>query len=287
MTRIAFLGLGAMGSRMATRLLDAGHPLTVWNRSLARAAELVALGAMAAPDPLAAVAGADIAISMVGDDDAARDVWSGPAGALGAAGSGARIVECSTITPGRAAELAAQCAERGLGFLEAPVVGTRPHAEKGLLTVLAGGPDELVQELTPVLEAFAGSVHHVGPAGSGARATLAVNTLFAAQVGLLAELLPGLASTVGMERAVGILNALPTASPAASRAAELMAAGHRAPNFPMELVAKDLRYAGAMVDEAGVDARIVPAVQHLFSTAVERGHGGDDIVGVARLFTPQ
>ena len=130
MNKIAFLGLGAMGLRMAANLVNAGHSVTVWNRDPAKAAPRAALGAGIAGTPKAAAGGAEIVIAMVRDDEASRRVWLDPeTGALGWLGRHAIAVESSTLSVGWVKALAAAAGERGISFLDAPVVGSRPQAE--------------------------------------------------------------------------------------------------------------------------------------------------------------
>lgn len=278
---VSVLGLGAMGSRIARRLVDAGHQVTVWNRSSAPAEELVRVGATRAAHPADAVDGADVVLSMVRDDEASRAVWTdGRHGALTALSGPTVCVECSTLTPGWARELARLATDRGGRFLDAPVVGTRPHADQAILTVLAGGDEAALEVVRPVLEAFAGSIHHCGPAGAGMAVKLAVNAIFALQAAGLAEILGRLGrEDIAATRAVEILNAMPTASPAAQRVAEAMTGSHFDPNFPIELVAKDLGY-GAQLGGHAPAPSIVEATRASFEDVIERGLGDRDITAI-------
>ena len=282
---IAFLGLGAMGARQAARLLGAGHVLTVWNRSSERAGALVSQGAQLADSPRDAADGAEIVIAMVRDDDASRAVWTGSYGAIAGLGPTAVAVESSTLTVGWARELGDLVGDGR--FLDAPVVGSRPHAEAGALTVLAGGEAATLARARPALDAYAGAVHHVGAVGTATALKLAVNALFAVQAAALAELLPTVAAAgVAPERAAELLNAMPTASPAAQRVASLMPERAFAPNFPIALVAKDLAYATRAAGEAGVEASVLAATAGAFTKADARGFGGDDLIGIAQLHAP-
>ena len=286
MTHIAFLGLGAMGSRMARRLLDAGHALTVYNRSAERAAPLVAAGAPHADTPRAAVADAEVVISMLSDDAAARAVWLDETdGAAAALRANAVALECSTVTPDWIQALDRSLRDRGITLLDTPVAGSRPQAEAGQLIFLVGGPAEGLDRIRPILSAMGGAIHHVGATGAGAWMKLAVNTLFSAQVAIVAELL-GTLNKAGIppDQGLAILGELPVASPAAKGVGGLMVARKFAPMFPIDLVEKDLRYtvaAGASVSSA---LPIAAAVQQVFATARRAGFGDDNISGVARLY---
>ncbi len=282
MSSVSVLGLGAMGSRIAARLLDAGHSVTVWNRSPEPADALARRGATVADSPRAAAHTSDAVLSIVRDDDASREVW---ASALDGLRPRALAVEMSTVTPDRARQLAADVAERGGRFVDAPVVGTRPHAEAGTLAVLAGGDAADVDALRPVAEAFAGAVHHVGPAGAGMAMKLAVNAMLAVQAAALGELLAALdAEGIDPADAASTLAAMPTASPAAARLGTLMAEGATSPNFPISLVAKDAAYARSLSDAAGLSGHVLAATARAFADAERAGLGALDIVGVARLY---
>ena len=286
MTTIAFIGLGAMGSRMASHLVQAGHQVTVYNRNAERASALVSIGARQASTPKEAAAGSAVIITMLRDDEASREVWLKPeTGALEGMTGETVVVESGTVSPGWIEELGPEITNRQGALLDAPVVGTLPQAEGRQLIYLVGGADAALARVRPILEAMSGAIHHVGSLGNGARFKLAVNALFAAQVGLVAELLGFLAATgIQPGDALEILGALPVMSPAAKGAGALMVAQRHAPLFPIELVAKDLRYAQAASDAVHAEVPIVSAVGALFDRADERGLGGKNITGVAELF---
>ncbi|MDX1420408.1 MAG: NAD(P)-dependent oxidoreductase [Rubricoccaceae bacterium] len=284
MQPVAFLGLGAMGARMAARLLDAGHPVIVYNRTPERAAPLRDRGATVADSPRAAAEQADVVVAIVRDDEASRAVWLADDGALHSLRESTVAVESSTVTPGWARALGEAVAERGAAFLDAPVLGSRPQAEAGALVHLVGGDAAALARVEGVLRVLGQAVHLVGPTGAGAAMKLAVNALFAVQTAALAELIPTLARHgIAPAEAVEVLNALPTASPAARRVATGMTTRAFAPNFPIHLVAKDLRYAAATASEAGVAAGVVAAAHAAFAEADRQGYGGDDLIGVVQL----
>jgi 3-hydroxyisobutyrate dehydrogenase len=282
---IAFIGLGAMGSRMAARLLAAGHRVSAWNRSSAAVDALRSAGAHAEPTPADAARGEDIVFSMVFDDAASREVWLHPQhGALAAMRPGAIAVECSTLSPAWIDELAARAAERGVRFVDAPVAGSRPQAQAGQLIFMAGGAATDVDALRPTLAALGGAVHHVGPAGAGARLKLLVNALFGIQVTAMAELL-GFARSAGLDldASLAALRSMPVTSPAAAGAAALMLAGNDTPQAPIDLIHKDLGY--ALTAAGGEPALPITAqAQTVFARAQQRGWGGENLVAVRKLY---
>lgn len=278
---VASLGLGAMGARMAARQLDAGHTLTVWNRSPERTADLAARGARVAATPREAATGAEVILCMVTDDDASRTVWLGEDGALAGLAEGSVAIEASTLTVAWVLELAEEASASGASFLDAPVVGSRPQADAGVLISLVGGGPATLERARPALDAYSGAIHHVGPTGHGAAMKLAVNALFATQVAAVAELF-GALRTSGLddERIVDVLAALPVTSPAAGGALHSISARAFDPLFPIDLVEKDLRYAL----ELAPDAPTTEAVRAVFAHAKETGQGGENITAVAKRF---
>jgi len=283
---IAFLGLGAMGQRMAQRLLDHGHTLTVWNRTASAADALVGSGATLAATPADAAKGAQLVIGMVTDDDASDTIWCHPeTGALQGLAPDALAIACSTLTPGWVATLSERVTATGARFIDAPLAGSRPQAEAGALIFLAGGDASDVTRAEPALRAMGKAVHHAGPIGSGAIMKLVVNGLFGVQVAVLAELL-GLAQASGItpDRAMDILAEMPVTSPAATIMGRLMAAQKFAPLFPIDLVHKDFRYVAEAATAVGANAPTAAAVQQVYQNARDAGFGGDNITGVAQLY---
>ncbi|HEX4310055.1 MAG TPA: NAD(P)-dependent oxidoreductase, partial [Acidobacteriaceae bacterium] len=198
--RVAVLGMGAMGSRMAISLLRAGHSVVVWNRTPDRTKPLIEQGATAATSPFEAAKHADLVLSVVRDNEASRRVWLSPDdGALKSMSDKAIGVESSTLTPNWTRELASAFAARGVPFLDAPVVGTRAQADTVTLIHLVGGDASTLARAQPVLSAIGNVAHHVGAAGSGAALKLLVNALLAIQVATIGELL-GAAERLGLDR---------------------------------------------------------------------------------------
>jgi 3-hydroxyisobutyrate dehydrogenase-like beta-hydroxyacid dehydrogenase len=288
--RIAFLGLGAMGVRMAVRLIEAGHSLTVWNRDpeKARALRTQHPQIVVANNPREAVNDADIAIAMVRDDEAACGVWNDArTGALGGMKPETLAIESSTVTPARAAAFAAAARARGVQAIEAPVIGSRPHAQAGQLIVVAGGEPTAIERAKPVLGAFATAVHFVGPIGAGATVKLVVNTLFASQLATMAELLGVLrASNADLTPTLAAVSGLPVVSPAAKAAMETMHTTNFAPLFPIELVAKDMGYARALGKSLGLRMPMTQAVEAVLCESMNRGYAHENATALVKLYAP-
>ncbi len=283
---IAVLGLGAMGSRMAARLLSAGHSVSVFNRSPNAAAALADAGARAAATPREAVEGCEVVVSCVRDDRASRDVWLDEAtGALPALTDGAVAIESSTLTFAWARELGSTMERAGKSFLDAPVVGSRPQADAGQLVYLVGGETATLDQVRDVLLAMGGAVHRAGPVGAGTAMKLAVNALFGVQVAALAEVL-GLLRAAGIAEgdAVETLSAMPVTSPAMKGVGGLMAKRVFDPLFPIDLVEKDFGYVVETANALSANVPTASAVRAVYGTAIEAGLGDENIHGVLKLF---
>ncbi|MGA4842232.1 NAD(P)-dependent oxidoreductase [Streptomyces sp. G45] len=189
--RIAFLGLGRMGSLMARQLLDVGHPLTVWNRTAAKMAPLVEAGARGAPSPADAVRDADVVLTMLADPDAARAVADAIVPVLR---DGAYWVEMSTVGPDVVRELGERLAGSGATLVDAPVLGSTDKAAAGELGILVGGDADGVERVLAPL----GTVTRTGPLGSAAALKLVANTAVLGGVTLVAECL-ALADALGLD----------------------------------------------------------------------------------------
>lgn len=283
---IAFLGLGAMGSRMARRLLDAGYKVVVWNRSPGPVEELVAAGARAAGSAREAVAGAGVVISMLTDDGASRGVWLAEEhGAAAGLRAGAVVVESSTVTPGWVKELAAAVGERGARFLEAPVLGSRPQAEAGQLVYLIGGSEADLETVRELLEVLGSRIQRVGEVGSAAVAKLAINTYFATQVASLGEVV-GVLRRAGhsLEEVRELFHGLSVLAPALAANLDAIAAQRFAPLFPIDLVEKDLGYFLSLQPGNANAPSLAERVHQAYARAQELGFGSDNIAGVAKIF---
>jgi len=275
---VAVVGLGAMGSRIACRLLEAGHDLVVWNRTAEKAQPLVEAGAVAAATPAEAAARAEVVLTMVADPAALRDVTEGEDGVAAGVGEGATVIEMSTVGPDAVRRLGSVLGEQA-GLLDAPVLGSRSEAEEGTLKVFVGGPPELVARWTPLLSVL-GSPLHVGPLGSGAAAKLVANTTLVGTIGVLGEAL-ALAEGLGLprEQAFEVLAATPLAAQA-ERRRESIESGEYSPRFALYLARKDAELVVAAAREAGVDLRLTEAARAWLADAEEAGLGDRDYSAV-------
>ncbi|MBH0239908.1 NAD(P)-dependent oxidoreductase [Methylobrevis albus] len=287
MAKVAFLGLGVMGFPMAGHLkVKGGHEVIVYNRTAAKADAWVAkFGGAAAPTPAAAAAAADFVFSCVGNDDDLRAVTIGADGAFAAMQAGAIFVDNTTASADVARELSAAAAERGVGFLDAPVSGGQAGAENGVLTVMVGGAPEHFEAARPVIDAFARMVGHMGPSGAG-QLTKMVNQI------CIAGLVQGLSEAIhfakraglDVEQVIGVISKGAAQSWQMENRWKTMADGKFDYGFAVDWMRKDL---AICLDEArGTGARLpVTALVDQFYAEVQAmgGRRWDTSSLIARL----
>lgn len=286
MTSIAFLGIGAMGSRMARNLMTAGFDVIVWNRDSAKAGPLGAVGARIANSPRAAAAEADIVFSMVTDDRASRSVWlDAEIGAIRELRPSATAIEVSTVSPAWIGELGSAVAAKGAKLLDAPVSGSRPQAEAGQLIFMVGGDAVVLDTVRPVFAPMAAKVLHVGPLGQGAVLKLSVNAFFAAQLASVAELLGFLGrSGFGRKEAADLLAQFPIVAPPIASVAKMMAESNSTPQFTIDQIEKDLGYVLTAARAVRAALPGAAAASLVFQEAQGLGLGRANVSGIAAIF---
>ncbi len=282
MKKIAFLGLGTMGSGMSGRLLDAGFPLTVWNRNPSRVDPLRQRGATPAGTPREAAANADVVIAMLADDDASRSVWTGADGAIEGLREDAVAIECSTLSPEWVADLATRVEDRGGAFLDAPVTGSKPQAAGGEMLFLVGGDADVLDSVRDVLRPMSRDAVHMGPVGSGAKMKLVNNFQSAVQAVALGEALT-FSEKCGLDpvAALHVLANGAPGSPLVKTVGARMMARDYSVNFFLRLMRKDVSYASEEARRYGVELRTAAAALEAFDRAIAAGWGDSDFASVA------
>jgi 3-hydroxyisobutyrate dehydrogenase len=281
---LAVVGLGGMGSRIARRLLDAGYPVLVWNRTAARAEEIE--GAVVADSPAEAARRADAVLTMVADPAALRAVTEASEGLAAGLDGSTTVIEMSTVGPAAVTRLA-EALPAGTPLLDAPVLGSLVEAEAGDLRIFVGGPAALVEEWTPLLSVL-GSPLHVGPLGAGAAAKLVANSVLFGTLGVLGEAL-ALADGLGLDRDIAfeILSSSPLAAQADRRRASIES-GEYPPRFSLSLARKDADLVAEAASTSSVDLRLAAAVRSWLRDAEEAGLGNEDYSAVlAWIFRPR
>jgi len=285
--RVGLIGLGTMGSGMAGVLLKAGFPLAVYNRNPERAKPFAAQGARIAASPKDAAQGCDLVMAMVADDQASRQVWSGPDGALAGARHGTILIECSTISPAWARELGALAAKQGCDFLDAPVTGSKAQASSGGLRFLVGGAANAIQRAEPVLRALGTEIVAFGPVGSGSLMKLINNMVCGVQIASLAEAVALIKQTeLDSSQALRVLTSGAPGSPLVGAVASRMEKHDYKINFALRLMQKDLGYALQEGKSHRVALATVQAALDAFRRANEAGFGESDMASVVEPMLP-
>ena len=267
-TPLGFVGLGAMGGRMARRLLDAGHPLCGYNRTAAKAAGLVRAGMILAASPREVAERADVVFTMLTDDRALEAVARAPEGLLAGWRPGAILVEMSTVGPAVVERLAAAVAARGGALLDAPVSGSPATLEAGQLSFMVGGDPTILERARPYIEAIGPTITHVGRVGLAKSMKIAVNQGLAVQMLSFAESVL-LAEKAGIERAraVEVLLKSVIASPMVKYRGPFVLGMPPEGYFDVDMIQKDLRLALDMARASGVALPSVALTHELMTAA--------------------
>jgi 3-hydroxyisobutyrate dehydrogenase len=279
---VGFIGLGIMGSLMAASLARAGHPVTVYNRTAAKAeAWAEELGGTVAATPRDAAGGAAAVVTMVVDGPQVEELLLGDDGAVHGAAPGTLFIDCSTIAPADARRIGAALAEQGHGFVDAPVSGSTPKAKDGTLTIMAGGSDRDFARARPFFDAMGEKILHIGPLGDGQTVKVISNAVSATNAATLAQaLVVGKATGVDLEALVEVLGASSSASTMVTLKAGPMLAHDYTPLFRLEHMLKDV---GICLDESAAAGAPFPSAalaRELYHAAVGRGLADEDFAAV-------
>jgi 3-hydroxyisobutyrate dehydrogenase-like beta-hydroxyacid dehydrogenase len=288
--RVAFLGLGIMGGPMAANLVRAGFHVNVWNRTRERAEEFAAEHAedgrvRVASTPSGAAAAAQVVITMVPDGPQVEEVLFGPGGAAEGLSMVDLAIDMSTIRPTASRELGERLRqERGAGFLDAPVTGSRPKAEDATLTIMVGGEERDFERARPVLEAMGERIVHAGPPGHGSMVKLINNTLAAVNAEALAEALV-LAGRAGLDTdaLLEVVGAGSGNSTMVELKAKPMLERDLDPLFKLEHMLKDLRHYLAEAGGLGVGTPVAERAEEVYGEAERRGLGDRDFAAVIEV----
>ena len=283
--RVAFLGTGLMGSRMARNILSAGHILFVYNRTREKAEALVSEGARMLESPAEIGDRADAVVTMLADPSAVEETALGSAGFLRSAAAGTLWIDCSTVDPSFSRKMAGIADEHGLRFIDAPVAGTTGPAERGELVILAGGDARDIEEAAPVFDAVGRKTIHVGENGKGTSMKLVVNTM-------IAQSMVSFCESVNFGKAMGIPEELlfdtllggPMTAPYLSNKRGKFETDTYETEFPLELMHKDLGLTGATAGQVGMPMPSAAEAREIFQMAKANGLGGEDFSAVYRLY---
>ena len=286
MAKVAFIGLGTMGSGMASNLLTAGHEVTVFNRTPERADRLAGQGAAVVSSLSEAVKDAEFVMYCLSDDTAVEDVALGADGVMVNADPAAIVIDLSTISPAMSAREHAAAEERGLRFLDAPVFGSKTEAQTGGLWVVVGGRRDDYEAAMPVLEPISETTHYMGPATSGCKMKLVGNLCVAAQMQSLGDALT-LAAKSGLDPSdvVDVLDVTDFKTPIYSGVGRNVIRGDYSKSFALELLLKDLWLIEDFSHIVGVDLPVLDTTMRLAQFGVNRGMGDLNASSIIKIIS--
>ncbi len=280
--KLGFIGLGNMGSRIAQRLLGNGYQVFVYDRNIAKADAIAARGGVVAKNILELAGSADVILSCLTNDEAVQSVFAGPAGMFAEARPGTIVLEMSTISPESSRELHRLGAKRGIEVLDVAISGSTPAAEQGILTLLAGGNQDVFLAAEPIFQAIARQHFLLGGFGSGTAMKLVVNTLLGIGMQAIAEAVV-LGETVGLnrERLLEVLSKTAVIAPAHVGKLARVAINDYSPQFPLRLMNKDFQLILSAAAEAHLSMPVTEAAFRVNSEELAR-HDEEDFSAVLR-----
>ena len=277
MHRIGFIGLGLMGQPMSRRLLDAGHPLTVWNRTADKARGLLAAGAAWGASALAVAQASDVVITMVTDSAASEEVICGGNGVLEGSHPGLILVDMSSIAPEMSRSIAARAQAKGVPMLDAPVTGAPRVAVEGKLGIMVGGPRETFETCRPLFEKLGAKIVYAGDSGMGTTLKLVNNLILGVAIEAAAEALV-LATKAGLDPQ----SVIEITSVGGARTGAMETRGPRmvrrdfTPHFSASNMYKDLSTALKLAEECGVSLPAASISREILRAAKSQGKGDQD-----------
>jgi 3-hydroxyisobutyrate dehydrogenase-like beta-hydroxyacid dehydrogenase len=279
--KVGFLGLGTMGGRMARNLAQKGFEVTVWNRTRAKAEELVRFGAKVADSPAQVAASADAFCTCLAGPPALREVVFGPQGLFSKARPGQLYIDFSTISPDLARELEAAASERGVQFVESPMTGSKVGAEKGTLLLMVGARPEALERALPIFRAVSEKSIHCGPVGSGSQVKLAGNALISMMLeGLSEGMLLTQKAGVDPRKLLEVIQSSGFRSPYYDFKGPAILKRDFEPHFSIDLMFKDLNLFLQNAADNRVPTPAVAAVKETYQLARAQGKGAQDVAAV-------
>ena len=281
--KITFIGLGIMGSRMATNLLENGQDLTVYNRSAGPREELVAKGAKTANSAAEAVAEADLVISMLSTPEVVEYVFFGEDGVLAAMQQGAIWADCSTVNPSFSLRANEAAKAARIQFVDAPVAGSKPQAAAAQLAFFVGGSQVVFEQVEPIFQHMGAKVLHLGKTGKGASFKMLVNAMLAQSMILFSEsILLGEKLGLDKEFLLNTLPNLPVVAPFTQFKTGMIREDNYDVQFPLELMYKDLHLAAVTAYEHDQPLYLANAAKELYAAAKHSGLGREDFAAIHR-----
>ncbi len=279
--KIGFIGLGIMGSRMAENLLKKGHELVVYNRTKEKAEPLIGQGALFLETPAKVAGSVSVIITMLSEPAVETAVALGEDGFLNDFKRGSLWIDCSTVNPSYSKKMADECGRRGVRFVDAPVAGSKIHAEQAQLIFFVGGDKDDAEFSRPLLEAMGKAVFHIGRQGMGTAMKMANNLLLAGAMAAFSEgLVLGEALGIPRDTLFDALLASPVAAPFLALKRPLIESGAFETQFPLKWMHKDLHLASVTAYECGVALPASNALKEAYALAVRGGLGEKDFAAI-------
>lgn len=284
MSRVTFLGLGIMGRGMVGNLLDAGHEVTIWNRTPGKGAELEDRGAVRAETGASAVEGAEYVMYCLANDEAVREIVLGSDGIIDAVPEDAVVIDLSTISPEVSLAEHEAFEGRGIPFLDAPVFGSRGEADGGGLWIVVGGDEQTCESARPVLEPLAATLHYMGAPGNGARMKLVGNLLVAAQLESLGEAF-ALAKRSGLDLDAvhDVITVTDFRTPIYEGVGAAVLEGDYSTDFALELMLKDARLIEDLAQRVDSPIPATEATIRTIQRAVDAGYGDQNASALIKV----
>jgi 3-hydroxyisobutyrate dehydrogenase-like beta-hydroxyacid dehydrogenase len=274
MTKIAYLGMGTMGSGMAANLAKAGHEVSAWNRTPKTSPVLQDAGLRVTTDLASALAGAEVVMYCLSDDAAVDDLVFGSHNLLEQVPAGAVIIDLSTIDPETSNRERVAFEAKGHAFLDAPVFGTKGEAEGAGLWIVVGGPKDVFDSALPLFQAISETVHYMGAGGKGTSMKLVGNLLVASQLQALGEALT-LAKKAGLNLAdvQEVLDVADFRTPIYYGVGRGAQAGDYTVNFALKLMLKDAKLIQDFAGRLGSPVPTAATAQKYIEESIKDGHG--------------
>ena len=273
---IGFIGMGHMGSHMAQRLLNAGYPLTVYERTKEKAQQVGHRGAQVAQTPKDLTAHCQVVMACVTDDEAQEEVMFGPGGALAGTHDGSVIIDLSTVSPDASRRLFQAAKEQDIPMIDAAVSGSVPQVDQGSLVIFVGGEQKTYEQCKPVLEVLGNTSFYMGASGMGTTMPLVANTLLGLGMQALAEAI-ALGEKAGLEKGLllDVLGQTTVLTPGQKSKLENVRREEYQTNFALSLMHKDFSLVLSQAYDVSVSMPATAAAQQMYTAAMAKGMDAD------------
>ena len=286
--KIGFIGLGIMGSRMAANLIKGNYQVSVYNRSREKADHILEAGAIWADFPKNLAANSDVIITMLANPEVVEAVALGENGFLKVPGEGRIWVDCSTVNPSFAKNMASKASLAGYRFLEAPVAGTKAPAESGELVFFVGGEEQVMAKVQPLFDLMGKKTIPMGTHGQGASIKMIVNLMLAQTMVAFSEgMALGQSLGIPQDKLLNIMLNVPVVPPYLAALRGKIESNHFEANFPMRLMKKDLHLVAQSAHECGIAMPTTNLVKELFAMGLQEGWADEDFSAIYKLFNSQ